>query len=153
MASGLGERIKQHKFRSVGHEALLNLLVASEHIHQKMEVICAEFGITPSQFNVLRILRGGYPEGYPRCDIADRMVIRAPDVTRLVDRLEAQGLAERIKSEGDRRLSLTRITKEGLDLVGQMDEPVSRLHDDIEQRVGRKDCRILIRLCEAVYNG
>ena len=153
MSGALSKRIKQPSFRTLGQEALLNLLVASDTIRQETEALCDRFNITASQFNVLRILRGVHPEGYPRCEITERMLIRAPDVTRLVDRLERQGLVERVRSESDRRLSLTRITKKGLSLVSKMDNPLLAMEKDLERRLGPDGCREMVRLCEAIYDG
>ena len=91
----LSKRLKQTKFESAEQEVILNILVASNHIKSIVETACSNFGISLSQFNVLRILNGKYPEGYPRCDIISRMIEPAPDVTRLIDRLIKRKLVER----------------------------------------------------------
>ena len=130
---------------------MLNLMVAADHIRTRIDHACAEYGITHGQYNVLRILRGVYPEGHPRCEIAARMIERAPDVTRLVDRLETQGLVERDRSAEDRRLSLTRITKKGLQLLDQVDPALAGVYRYFTERVSRRDCRELSRICEGVY--
>jgi len=75
-------RLKQEKFSSVEQEGLLNLFIASNYLHSKLDAICCGFKITLAQFNVLRILKGAHPEGYPRGEIIRRMVEPAPDVTR-----------------------------------------------------------------------
>src|SRR5689334_18026073 len=98
-------------------EAMLNLFVAVDHLRGKVGDVCGRFGITNGQYNVLRILRGAHPDGHPRCEIAKRMIEKAPDVTRLVDRLEAMGFVERARSKDDRRLSIARITPKGLQLL------------------------------------
>src|SRR5262245_12251029 len=110
MGDALRRRLRQERFESPAQEALLGLLLSAEHVRDRMDKLCAEWKLTPSQYNVLRILRGS-PAGLPRCEIARRMIDRAPDVTRLVDRLERRGLVERDRSDADRRLSLTRITR------------------------------------------
>ena len=92
MTQALSRRLKQPRFASPQQEALLSVIVAAGTINDLMDVVCERHGLTRSQYNVLRILRGVYPEGHPRCEIAQRMVERAPDVTRLVDRLQAQGI-------------------------------------------------------------
>src|SRR5215470_9090161 len=110
MGEALKKRLKQARFEDSVQEAMLNLLVAASHIRERTEQMCLRHNITSAQYNVLRILRGAHPEGYPRCEIATRMVEKAPDVTRLIDRLQQQGLVERVRSEEDRRHSLTKIT-------------------------------------------
>ena len=97
----LKQRIRQSKFDSPAHEALLNLLVAAGHVRALVDEACAGHDITQPQFNVLRILRGAHPGGLPRGEISARMIERAPDVTRLIDRLETAGLVDRVK--GSRR--------------------------------------------------
>src|SRR5262245_14449734 len=103
---------------------MLNLLVAAGHVRQLVDDACASAEITHGQYNALRILRSGHPKGYPRGEVAARMVERAPDVTRLIDRLERRGLVERARTPEDRRLSITRITKAGLDLLRRLDPHV-----------------------------
>jgi DNA-binding MarR family transcriptional regulator len=147
----LKRRLRQSRFESVHHEALLNLMVAAGHVRAVLDRVCAEHGITQPQYNVLRILRGAHPEGYPRCEVSPRMVVRAPDVTRLIDRLEAQGFVERARSGADRRLSITRITKKGLQLLDDMAPAIVDIHEQVSRRISAKDARELSRICELVY--
>ena len=79
------------------------------------------------------------------------MLEKAPDVTRLVDRLEHQKLVERVRSDEDRRLSITRITQAGLDLLNTMDPAMQRLNREFGERISRRDCRELSRICEGIY--
>ncbi len=152
MGEALKKRIKQTAdFESPVEEALLNLMVAADHARGRLERACAGFGITPGQYNVLRILRGVHPSGHPRCEIAARLIEKAPDVTRLVNRLEAQGLVERDRSEEDRRLSLTRITKKGLRLLDAMNTAMEQANRYFSERISRQDCRELTRICEGIY--
>ena len=84
MGEVLKRRIKQKAdFESPAQEAMLNLLVAGDYIHRRLERVCARFGLTRPQYNVLRMLRGAHPQGHPRGEIASRMLTRSPDVTRL----------------------------------------------------------------------
>jgi DNA-binding MarR family transcriptional regulator len=147
----LKQRIKQTKFEGPAQEALLNLLVASGHLRALVDAVCEQRGITQAQFNVLRILRGAHPEGYPRGEISARMVDRAPDVTRLIDRLESAGLVERVKGTSDRRLSVTRITRAGLSLLTKLDGPIREINAGLARRVAASDLRHLSRICERVY--
>src|SRR5260370_36716128 len=120
MGEALKKRISQENFESPQQEAMLNLLVAAGYLRGKLDEVFAQFGISSGQYNVLRILKGAHPDGHSRCEIIRRLVEKAPDVTRLVDRLEAQGLAERDRSETGRRLSITRITEKGLALISSV---------------------------------
>jgi DNA-binding MarR family transcriptional regulator len=125
MGDALKRRLRQSRFESPHHEAMLNLIVAAAHVRAELDRVCGEHGITEGQYNVLRILRGALPDGYPRGEIAHRMLERAPDVTRLIDRLERSELVERTRSGEDLRLSITRITKPGLQLLERMQAAVS----------------------------
>jgi DNA-binding MarR family transcriptional regulator len=147
----LKQRIKQTRFDSPAQEAMLNLLVAAGHVRQLVEEACASLDITHGQYNALRILRGAHPKGYPRCEVAARMVERAPDVTRLIDRLERRGLVERARSTEDRRLSITRITRSGLDLLRKLDPHVHDIQKQFASRVPARDLRELSRICEEIY--
>jgi DNA-binding MarR family transcriptional regulator len=151
MGLALSNRIKQVRFESPAHEAFLNVLVAADHLRTQVGKICEEFGLTNGQYNVLRILRGVYPDGHPRCEIAARMLERAPDVTRLVDRLEAQGLVERDRSELDRRLSITRITPAGLRLLDLMERSFQEMFQTFSAKLSVEDCTNLSTLCEMIY--
>src|SRR4051794_26837460 len=124
MGDVLRKRIEQARFESPLQEAILNLMLASEHVRDLFERACDESGITGSQYNVRRIRRGANPEGHSRCETARRMIERAPDVTRLIDRLEKQGLVERDRTERDRRLSISRITPAGLALLERLEPGV-----------------------------
>ena len=85
MGETLKRRLRQNRFDSAAQEALLNLLVASGHVRGTIDQLFDREHVTPGQYNVLRILRGAHPRGYSRCEIASRMIERAPDVTRLID--------------------------------------------------------------------
>jgi DNA-binding MarR family transcriptional regulator len=151
MGDALKKRVQQESFESPMQEALLNLLVTADYLREQMDRVCAELEITPAQFNVLRILRGVHPEGHPRCEIARRMIERAPDVTRLVDRLEKRGLVERDRSAADRRLSLTRITAAGIDLLARLAPGLAALESHLAERLSLRDRRELSRICEGIY--
>jgi DNA-binding MarR family transcriptional regulator len=147
----LAQRIRQSNFESPAHEALLNVLVAAGAIRQLVDEACADQGLTQGQYNVLRILRGAHPAGYPRGEIGVRMLERAPDVTRLIDRLVVRGLAERVRGDEDRRQSVTRITPKGLGVLRRLDRPIKRIARENESRLADPELRELSRLCEALY--
>src|SRR3974377_81581 len=120
MTEALSRRLKQARFTSAHQEALLSLAVAAGSINDMVDAVCERHGLTRSQYNVLRILRGVYPEGHSRCEVARRMVERAPDVTRLVDRLQHRGLVRRTRGGDDQRQAIARITPKGLRLLETM---------------------------------
>jgi DNA-binding MarR family transcriptional regulator len=151
MGEGLRKRIKQERFESPVQEAILSLLVAADHLQSATQLVCEEQGITRGQFNVLRILRGVYPAGHPRCEIAVRMVERAPDITRLVDRLEKAGLVERARGDEDRRQSVTRITKQGIQLLERLQPRMETVTRELSRQLTRSDCETLTELCERVF--
>ena len=141
-------RIAQRKFRHAAEEALVSLLVAAGHYGQKLNDLCRGHGITHDQYNILRILRGAHPEGRPRFEIAERLVSRAPDVTRLIDRLERQGLVARGWSPENRRHSIARITDDGLALLAAMDPELDALQRGAVAGLSRDDLDAFVRVCD-----
>ncbi|HUQ93181.1 MAG TPA: MarR family transcriptional regulator [Bryobacteraceae bacterium] len=149
MPGKLAADIKQSKpFRHIEEEALLNLVRTTDALTQKQSVLLDQFGLSAAQYNVLRILRGAGVDGLPCGEIANRMITRDPDITRLLDRLEKRGLANRTRESKDRRVVTSRITQAGLDLLASMDEPVLELARHLLGHVGAKDLRLLIGLLE-----
>jgi DNA-binding MarR family transcriptional regulator len=116
----------QQNFRSREQQAVVGLLRTADAIKRSLAHVIEPHGITPQQYNVLRILRGAAPEGLPTLTIGERMVEQTPGVTRLIDRLERKGLVARIPCPKDRRRVFCQITPKGLDLLEQLDEPVNR---------------------------
>ena len=114
--------------------------------------MCQQHGITMTQYNVLRILRGAPAEGYARCDIIDRMLDRVPDVTRLVDRLVKMDLVERRNAEHDRRMKMHLITEQGRTVLDAMQDDVHANQEGIAGRIPQDDLETLSRICEAIYN-
>jgi len=151
MGEILKKRLKQQKFSSVEQEGLLNLFIASNYLHSKLDAICCGFKITLAQFNVLRILKGVHPEGYPRGEIIRRMVEPSPDVTRLIDRLIKEGLVERFTSDEDRRLSLARITKKGINLLTKINPEVDKFISDYSSSLNKSEKDMLSNICEKLY--
>jgi DNA-binding MarR family transcriptional regulator len=103
--------------------------------------------LSATQYNVLRILRGA-PSGLPCGEIASRMITRDPDVTRLLDRLAKGGLIARRRESKDRRVVLTKITSEGLELLARLDEPMQEIHRRQLGHLGRNRLKTLGELLE-----
>jgi len=151
MATALGKRLIQDRFEGPVHEAVLNLLVASAFLQERTTRLFEKYDVSPAQYNVLRILKGAHPAGHPRCEIARRMIERAPDLTRMIDRLERRGLVGRARSDQDRRHSITRITRGGLELIERMAPAAAALHRAVSRRLTRPEAVALSRLCEKLY--
>jgi len=151
MGEILKRRLKQQKFSSIEQEGLLNLFIASNYLHSKLDTICNQFKITLAQFNVLRILKGAHPEGYPRGEIMRRMVEPAPDVTRLIDRLVKEDFVERYTSKDDRRLSLARITKKGIALLTKINPEVDKFILEYSSTLKETEKEMLSSICEKLY--
>lgn len=111
---------------TAGGIAYVALLRTADRLKAYFEAIISPFDITSQQYNVLRILRGAGPDGLPILTIAERMIERAPGITRMIDRLEAKGLVWREDCPKDRRRIYCRITEKGLNLLEQLDGPVDK---------------------------
>jgi DNA-binding MarR family transcriptional regulator len=125
--------------------AFLELVRTTDLLSRGLVQIFKTEDISPTQYNVLRILRGA-PEGLACGEIAGRMITRDPDVTRLLDRLEKLGLVARCRETKDRRTVRTRITPEGLKLLSRLDDPVQAAHRRQLGHLGRERLRILAEL-------
>ena len=137
---------KRRPFEVPEEEAYLNVLRTAAALAGEFTRLFRGVGLSESSYNVLRILRGHHPAGVPSQAIGPQMVTLVPDVTRLVDRLEEAGLAERIRTEHDRRVVLVRITKAGLDLLAKLDRPVTELNKRQLGHLTRKELAELSRL-------
>jgi DNA-binding MarR family transcriptional regulator len=147
---GVRERLQQRRFQSTAQEALLSLIVAAEQIEQRTSAVLERHGLTTDQYNVLRILRGVHPGGHPRCEVARRMIHRAPDVTRMLDRLGRQGLIGRGRDPDDRRMSVATVTKDGLALLERIDPELEALQSEMTAPLAEAQLRQLARLCDAL---
>lgn len=152
MTEALSRRLKQARFNSPQQEALLSLAVAAGTLSDLVDEICEEHDLTRQQYNVLRILRGVYPEGHARCAIAERMVERAPDVTRLVDRLQARGLVRRNRGGHDHRQAIARITPKGLKLLEAIQPELDKGTTAHLGKLSDQECHELSRLCALLFD-
>lgn len=127
MSRRLQAELRQSKpFGSLEEEVYLELQLTAQVAARWVAEALKPSGLTATQFNVLRILRGSRPKGLAAGAIGERMVNHDPDLTRLLDRLEAAGLVEKARADEDRRVVMARITEEGLRLVEQASESVGR---------------------------
>jgi DNA-binding MarR family transcriptional regulator len=125
----------------------LELLGTSDMLARGMVQFLKAEEISATQYNVLRILRGA-PEGLPCGEIANRMITRDPDVTRLLDRLDKRGLISRCREATDRRTVLTRITPDGLELLARLDAPIQDAHRKQLGHLGPARLRALTELLQ-----
>jgi DNA-binding MarR family transcriptional regulator len=151
MTTQLKDEIRQTKpFGSLEQEAHLSIERTAAVLTHAMAEALKEHGVTSTQYNVLRILRGAGPQGLCRGEVRDRLVAQVPDVTRLLDRLEAAGLVARERGTDDRRYVTTRVTPQGLRLLERLDEPVGALHRDLLGHLEPDELNTLIALLARV---
>jgi DNA-binding MarR family transcriptional regulator len=151
VAKSTQAEIQQTKpFDSLEEEALVSLNLTVDRLQWRFGEMLKAYGLSPTQYNALRILRGAGNDGRSCSEIAERMVNHDPDITRLVDRLERRGLVARSRKGKDRRVITTRITPDGLDLLIKLDQPVGEYVREVMTPLGKDKVRILIRLLEAV---
>ena len=152
-SGSLQREIRQTKpFRSRQQEAALGLARTAALLKRHAAHAVGAHGLSPEQYNVLRILRGASPESLPTLDIVERMIEPSPAITRLLDKLEAKKLVWRVRCPKDRRQVLCSITSEGLELLGQLDYPVDEAVKE-SIKLKREDLDTLIRLLDQVRAG
>src|SRR5579864_4168871 len=118
---------KKRQFESPGEEATLNIVRTSDRLQIRCARLLREHDLTPSQYNVLRILRGeGKP--LPILEIASRTITVVPGITGLIDRLEQAGFVSRVRCEKDRRVIFVGLSDRGTKALKALDEPLDQLH-------------------------
>jgi DNA-binding MarR family transcriptional regulator len=145
----MGPKIHMKTRGSGGFEeqVFVALALTTDQLARRLEPVLRAAEISPTQYNVLRILRGA-PEGLACSEIGNRMISRDPDITRLLDRLEKRGLVSRCRERRDRRMVLTRISEAGLKLLEQLDGPVLETHRLLLGHLGPEKLRNLLKLLE-----
>lgn len=143
---------KRGPFESVEQEAMLALMRTTDLLENRLARLFREFGLTLTQYNVLRILRGeGKP--MPCLEVAERMIQVAPAITRVVDQLLKLKLITKTQSEADRRVFEIELTPAAAKLLKKMDQPVLDHHASLLASVKKSDLRLMIRILEAVRSG
>lgn len=144
MSPTLQAELRQEKpFGSLEQEAVLNIHRTAALLDHETAEALKPYGLTPTQYNALRILRGAGEEGLCRNEVRDRLVAQVPDATRLLDRLVEMGLVVRAREGEDRRFVRARITRAGLELIAPLDEVVQELHRRQIGHLGEKQLRSL----------
>jgi DNA-binding MarR family transcriptional regulator len=144
------EIVQESPFASREEEALLNLLRSADCLQRAFQRKTRDWGITSTQYNVLRILRGAYPQALTCAAIGSRMIAAEPDITRLLSRLMALGFIRQQRDGADRRAVWTQISESGLELLRQMDPTIQQLPGELLGHLDKGEVDELIRLLERV---
>ena len=153
MPTTLRDELRQGKpFTSLREEALLSIARTEAVVRENLERVLGPYDLSMTQYNVLRILRGAGPAGLCRNDIGERLIARMPDVSRLLDRMEAAGLVHRFRSMEDRRLVNTTLTAKGKVLVNKLDSEVAQYQKEQVGHLTDAQLRSLIHLMRLVRN-
>ncbi len=145
------DEIRQKKpLASLSEEAMLGLLRTTDLVRRRLAEVVEPRGISPQQYNVLRILRGAGKDGLPTLEIASRLVEQAPGITRLLDRLEAKKWIRRERCPEDRRQVLCGITEAGRALLASLDGPVREFDGSILAMLSKAEQRTLVRILDKV---
>jgi DNA-binding MarR family transcriptional regulator len=129
-------------------EVFVSLLRTADALARGAEALIKPYGLSGTQYNILRILRGAGEKGLACSEVGGRLISRDPDMTRLLDRMESRGLIARARETNDRRVVKTRITPEGLRLLADLDEPVRELHRRQLRHLPEKQLRLLSTLLD-----
>jgi len=144
----LNELQPARSFRHLEEELFLNIQRTADAMLQEMVDVLRPFGLSPTQYNVLRILKGAGESGVTCKDIGARMIARDPDITRLLDRLERRNLLTRNRAKEDRRFVAIRITPEGLALLRELDVPMERKQLALMQHMDKDQLHSTVELLE-----
>lgn len=148
MAALKQEIAQQRPFTSVEEEAVLNVMRTSDCLHRTFQRRTRDWGVTSTQYNVLRILRGAQPHGLTCSAIGDRMITAVPDITRLLARMKALKLIKQQRDKRDRRVVWTQISAAGLELLGKMDDEINRMPHELLGHLSQQELAEFIRLLE-----
>ncbi len=139
---------QERPFSSIEEETLLNVLRTADCLQRTFHQKSRDWGVTSTQYNVLRILRGAHPQGLTCTQIGDRMITADPDITRLLARLKALKLIRQQRDRNDRRVIWTQISDQGLELLHQMDPVILRTPKELLGHIGEQELASLIELLE-----
>ncbi|HEX3725617.1 MAG TPA: MarR family transcriptional regulator [Pirellulales bacterium] len=139
---------KTRRFDSLEQEAFLNLWRTYDRLHLAEEELFSRYDLTPQQYNALRLLRGEGDRKLATLALGSRLVSRAPDITRLLDKLEERGLIERQRPADNRRIVLIGLTALGLALLAELDEPVRSCHEKQLGHLSKDQLRQLTALLQ-----
>ncbi|MBP6590362.1 MAG: MarR family transcriptional regulator [Chitinophagaceae bacterium] len=149
---GIEKDIQQTKFRNAHQKAAINLIYTLSWMRDKTRCIFDAEDITSQQFNILRILRGSFPQPLSTLQIRERMLEKMSDTSRIVDRLISKGLVKKVTCKTDRRLVDVIITDKGKKLLERLDEKQNEI-DGVLGNLSEKDANILSDLLDQIRDG
>ena len=149
---GIEQDIQQSKFRNAWQKASVNLIFTLGWLKDKTRAFFEEEDITPQQFNILRILRGSFPQPLSTLQIRERMLEKMSDTSRIVDRLIAKGLVKKVTCKSDRRLVDVIITDKGKKLLERLDQRQDEM-DKVLGNLSEKDANVLSDLLDKIRHG
>ncbi len=146
MGSLKTEIVQERPFSSIEEEALLNLMRSADFLHRAFHRETKDWGLTSTQYNVLRILRGAQPRGLTCAAIGSRMITAEPDITRLLGRLKSRKLVRQQRDRQDKRVVWTQISDAGLELLKSMDPVIERVPKELLAHMSKAELKDLIRV-------
>ena len=149
---GIDKDIQQLTFRNPHQKAAINLIYTLGWMREKTNLIFEAEDITPQQFNILRILRGSYPQPLSTLQIRERMLEKMSDTSRIVDQLITKGLVKKLTCKNDRRLVDIIISDKGKKLLERLDERQDEI-DGVLRNLSEKDANILSELLDKIRDG
>jgi MarR family transcriptional regulator, 2-MHQ and catechol-resistance regulon repressor len=149
---GIEQDIQQVRFRSAQQKAAINLIYTLSWMREKTKIIFEAEDITSQQFNILRILRGSFPQPLSTLQIRERMLEKMSDTSRIVDRLITKGLVKKVICKNDRRLVDVIITDKGKKLLERLDLRQDEI-DGVLRNLSEKDANILSDLLDKIRDG
>ncbi|WP_115869070.1 MarR family winged helix-turn-helix transcriptional regulator [Marinoscillum furvescens] len=144
---GISEDIKQPVFKSELNKAVINIIYTNSWLNQKQIAFFKPHGLTTAQYNILRILRGQFPNPATVNLLIERMLDKSSNASRIVDKLESKGLVARKQCANDRRAVDVLITQAGLDLLGQIDDELKKWEETI-RNLSEEECAQLNMLLD-----
>lgn len=151
VASRLQQELRQSKpFADLKAEAFLNVVRTADQLQHALHQQLKPYGITETQYNSLRILRGAGERGLTCAEVAERLISHDPDITRLLGRMERDDLVVRARDPKDRRVVLTRITRQGRDKLKDLDRVVGKTVDRLLAHMNEDELRTMIGLLEKI---
>lgn len=144
----LEEEIKQKSFKSEQEKGIVNLIYTYSWMDHQMKAFFKEYDLTPQQFNILRILRGQYPNPCAIITLRDRMLDKMSDASRIVERLRIKNLVIRTVSQNDRRLVDIVISQAGLELLEKIDQNFTSVQKSIFSNLDDQEAKLLNQLLD-----
>ena len=144
------QSIEQTEFSSDNHKITLNFMFTYNWFKEEQKNFFKPYDITSQQFNVLRILRGNYPNPYTTSQVRDRMLDKMSDASRIVDRLVRKGLVVRSVTKSDKRLVDVVISRKGLELLDHIDEPLERFMEATFQNLTINEKNLFVDMLQKI---